>query len=55
MNIDSLEERKQQLNNQLQQQQNIIDQAIANMNAINGAIQECDHWIEKINESENNN
>lgn len=48
MNIELLEERKQQLNNQLEQQQNIIDQAIANINAINGALQECDYWIEKI-------
>ena len=52
MNIELLEERKQQLNNQLEQQQNIIDQAIANINAINGALQECDHWIEQIEESE---
>lgn len=52
MNIELLEERKQQLNNQLGQQQNIIDQAIANMNAINGALQECDHWIEKLNKKD---
>jgi len=52
LNIELLEERKQQLNNQLEQQQNIIDQAIANINAINGALQECDHWIEQIEESE---
>lgn len=51
MDIDLLEERKQQLNIQLEQQQNIIDQAIANINAINGALQECDHWIEQIKKS----
>ncbi len=48
MNIELLEERKQQLNNQLEQQQNIIDQMLANINAIGGALQECDYWIGKI-------
>jgi len=48
LNIELLEERKQQLNNQLEQQQNIIDQALANMNAIHGAIQEIEYWIEQI-------
>ena len=52
MNIELLEERKQQLNNQLEQQQNIIDQSLANINAISGALQECDYWIGKIEENE---
>lgn len=53
MNIELLEDRKQQLNNQLEQQQNIIDQALANINAIHGAIQECDYWLEQIEKKEN--
>jgi len=52
LNIELLEERKQQLNNQLEQQQNIIDQSISNVNAIHGAIQECDYWIEQFGENE---
>jgi hypothetical protein len=52
LDIKLLTERKQQLNNQLEQQQNIINQAIANVNAINGAIQECDYWVEQIEKSE---
>jgi len=52
LNIESLEGRKKQLNIQLEQQQNIIDQALANINAIHGALQECDHWIGQIEQVE---
>jgi len=41
MNIDSLNERKQTLEEQL-------EQAMANVNAIMGAIQEVDYWINQI-------
>lgn len=50
MDIELLEERKQQLNNQLEQQQNLINQTLANINAIDGALQECDYWIKFLTE-----
>jgi len=45
MTIAALEKRKAEL----QAQQN---QFIANTNAINGAIQDCDYWIAQIKQAE---
>lgn len=48
MNIDELKDRLNQLNAQLQGKQNIIDQTVCDMNAIHGAIQEVNYWINQI-------
>jgi len=41
MNKESIEQRKVELKQQL-------DQALANANALHGAIQECDFWLEQL-------
>ena len=51
MNIDLLKKRLEQLENQLTQKQNIIDQTISDINAISGAIQEVNYWVDQIEKS----
>jgi hypothetical protein len=41
MTIEALEKRKQELTAQQQQ-------FVANANAISGALQDCDYWIEQL-------
>ena len=45
MTIELLEKRKQELLSQQQQFVTQYQQAQANANAVNGAIQDCDFWI----------
>ena len=48
MNIDILKERLKSLNIQKQEVTNRIDQAIADLNALDGALQEVNYWIDYI-------
>ena len=51
MNIEELKEREQLLNAQLIEAQGRYNQAIADVNAISGAIQEVMFWIDRIEKS----
>ena len=48
MDIELLNERLNLLNAQLQDTQKKIEQAMADMNAIGGAIQEVNYWINQM-------
>lgn len=43
MNVKQIEERKQELMKQLETLR-------ANINAVNGAIQDCDYWLKQVTE-----
>ena len=49
MNIETLKDRLQILNTQLQDVNDRVNQAIADLNTINGAILETNYWINFIN------
>ena len=49
MNIETLKDRLKILNTQLQDANDRINQAIADLNIINGAILETNYWINFIN------
>lgn len=49
MNIETLKDRLQILNTQLQDVNDRVNQAIADLNIINGAILETNYWINFIN------
>ena len=51
MNIELLTERLQVLNAQKQDASDRINQAMADINAINGALQEVNFWIDFVNRS----
>ena len=48
---DLLLERLQILNQELQSNQSNINQLTANANAIHGAIQDCNFWIEQFDKN----
>ena len=50
--LEELSKRKESLFIQLENAQNRIDQGIADLNAINGAIQEVEHWINFLENTE---
>jgi len=50
MNKDVLLERKKALQLNVEETQANITQLVANINAISGAIQEVDYWLEKLEE-----
>jgi prefoldin subunit 5 len=52
MTIESLDERLKELQKQFQNAQNRADQAMADMNTIDGAMQEVQYWIKKLEENE---
>ena len=45
LNREMLENRKAELQTLVQQNQALIAQHTANLNACMGAIQDCDHWL----------
>lgn len=49
MNINDLQERLARLHDEQKQLQQQLVTLGANINAYNGAIQECQYWIEMIN------
>jgi hypothetical protein len=54
MNLELLNERLQVLYAQKQDALDRLNQAMADLNAINGSIQEITFWINKIDENKNN-
>jgi len=53
LDIELLNERLKTLTTQLQDAQNRIEQGMADMNALDGAIQEVNYWRNIILESQN--
>lgn len=50
MNKEVLLERKEKLEQDVEKQQQQINQLVANMNALSGAIQEVNYWLKKLEE-----
>jgi hypothetical protein len=54
MDIDTLNERKKFLNVQLQDAGNRLSQAQADVQCIDGALQEVDYWLNLLNSKNTN-